>query len=43
MRAMGVAASRALLDALTSERPEPRVIGFPMELVVRESSGPPPR
>jgi LacI family transcriptional regulator len=39
MRAMGVAASRALLGALAGERIERAVIGFPMELVVRQSTG----
>lgn len=39
MRAMGVAASRALLGALTGERIERKLIGFPMELVVRQSTG----
>jgi LacI family transcriptional regulator len=39
MRAMGVAASRALLHALAEEQTERTVIGFPMQLVVRQSSG----
>ncbi|HEY4158779.1 MAG TPA: LacI family DNA-binding transcriptional regulator [Polyangiaceae bacterium] len=42
MRAMGVAASRALLNALASEQTERSVLGFPMELVVRQSTGPAP-
>jgi LacI family transcriptional regulator len=42
MRAMGVAASRAVLASLAGEPTERTVIGFPMQLIARQSSGPAP-
>ncbi|HEY3252456.1 MAG TPA: LacI family DNA-binding transcriptional regulator [Polyangiaceae bacterium] len=43
MRAMGAAACRTLLTALLEEQPERSVLEFPMDLVVRQSTGPAPR
>ena len=43
LRAMGAAACRTLLTALLEEQPERSVLEFPMELIVRQSTGPAPR
>jgi LacI family transcriptional regulator len=42
MRSMGAAACRTLLTALSEQQPERSVLEFPMDLVVRQSSGPAP-
>jgi LacI family transcriptional regulator len=43
LRVMGAAACRTLLTALLEEQPERSVLDFPMDLVVRQSTGPAPR
>ena len=43
MRAMGAAACRSLLSALSEEQPERSSLEFPMDLIVRQSTGPVPR
>ena len=43
MRAMGAAACRTLLGALSEEQPERSLLEFSMDLVVRQSTGPAPR
>ena len=42
MRAMGAAACRTLLTALLEEQPERSSLEFPMDLIVRQSTGPVP-
>jgi len=42
MRAMGAAACRSLLTALIEEQPERSSLEFPMDLIVRQSTGPAP-
>jgi len=42
MRAMGAAACRSLLTALIEEQPERSSLEFPMDLIVRQSTGPVP-
>ncbi len=42
MRTMGAAACRALLSALIEEPAERSVLEFPMDLIVRQSTGPAP-
>jgi LacI family transcriptional regulator len=42
MRAMGAAACRSLLSALIEEQPERSSLEFPMDLIVRQSTGPVP-
>jgi len=41
-RAMGAAACRTLLTALLEEQPERSSLEFPMDLIVRQSTGPAP-
>ena len=43
MRSIGAAACRTLLTALLEEQPERSVLEFPMDLIVRQSTGPAPR
>jgi len=42
MRTMGAAACRTLLTALLEEQPERSSLEFPMDLIVRQSTGPAP-
>ncbi|MEO7033370.1 MAG: LacI family DNA-binding transcriptional regulator [Polyangiaceae bacterium] len=42
MRAMGAAGCRTLLTALLEEQPERSLLEFPMDLIVRQSTGPVP-
>ena len=42
MRSMGAAACRTLLTALLEEQPERSSLEFPMDLIVRQSTGPAP-
>jgi LacI family transcriptional regulator len=42
LRAMGAAACRSLLTALSEEQPERSSLEFPMDLIVRQSTGPVP-
>jgi LacI family transcriptional regulator len=39
MRSMGAAACRTLLTALLEEQPERSSLEFPMDLIVRQSTG----
>jgi LacI family transcriptional regulator len=42
MRAMGAAACRSLMGQMQDQAPERSVLEFPMELIVRQSTGPAP-